>query len=208
MIYNDHNKLNNGAIKTKIITIMNIEVCMASKAIRHEFNPFTQDMMISKRSKQVRVSPMGKDKNVLVNQDTGEVKGTQVVTYRQVDSAQFVKLFAENIAMTFNLKAAGFKSFNVLMYAVQSTGWNTDTIELDSYLLEKFNETHDLTLSRTVFTRGLGELENAQIIAKTIRKGRYYINPNFVFNGDRISFSQVIERVDGDAAQQDSLELN
>lgn len=187
---------------------MNIEVCMASKAIRHEFNPFTQDMMISKRSKQVRVSPMGKDKNVLVNQDTGEVKGTQVVTYRQVDSAQFVKLFAENIAMTFNLKAAGFKSFNVLMYAVQSTGWNTDTIELDSYLLEKFNETHDLTLSRTVFTRGLGELENAQIIAKTIRKGRYYINPNFVFNGDRISFSQVIERVDGDAAQQDSLELN
>lgn len=36
--------------------------------------------------------------------------------------------------------------------------------------------------------------ENAKIIAKHLRAGDYYINPNFVFNGDRIAFSTVIER--------------
>ena len=44
------------------------------------------------------------------------------------------------------------------------------------------------------FKRGINELEKASIIAKTLRKGRYYINPNFVFNGDRIDFTNLIER--------------
>ena len=37
-------------------------------------------------------------------------------------------------------------------------------------------------------------MEKAQIVAKTMRQGRYFINPNFVFNGDRIAFTTVIER--------------
>jgi hypothetical protein len=40
----------------------------------------------------------------------------------------------------------------------------------------------------------LAELVKAQIIAKTMRQGRYFINPNFLFNGDRIAFTTVIER--------------
>ncbi len=44
------------------------------------------------------------------------------------------------------------------------------------------------------FKRGMNELEKAQIIAKTMRKGRYFINPNFMFNGDRIAFTTLIER--------------
>jgi hypothetical protein len=42
--------------------------------------------------------------------------------------------------------------------------------------------------------RGLAELEKARIIAKTLRQGRYFINPNFVFNGDRVAFTTLIER--------------
>lgn len=49
-------------------------------------------------------------------------------------------------------------------------------------------------MSLPTFKRGLNELEKAQIIAKTMRQGRYFINPNFVFNGDRVAFSTVIER--------------
>jgi hypothetical protein len=42
--------------------------------------------------------------------------------------------------------------------------------------------------------QGLAELEPAQIIAKHMRQGWYFINPNFVFNGDRVAFTAVIER--------------
>ena len=38
------------------------------------------------------------------------------------------------------------------------------------------------------------ELEDAKIIAKHRKRGDYFINPNFVFNGDRIAFSTVIEK--------------
>ena len=47
---------------------------------------------------------------------------------------------------------------------------------------------------KATFKRGLAELETAKLIAKTVRKGRYFVNPSFVFNGDRVAFSTVIER--------------
>ena len=64
---------------------------MSSK--RYKENPFLGEMVLDIKERQVRLSPLGKDKNILVNQDTGEVRGTHVVTYRRVDSEQFIKLF-------------------------------------------------------------------------------------------------------------------
>ena len=66
-------------------------------------------------------------------------------------------------------------------------------------MLEEFTEAHTgkeppLRLSTATFLRGLAELVKAQIIAKTMRQGWYFINPNFIFNGDRVAFTTVIER--------------
>lgn len=35
-----------------------------------------------------------------------------------------------------------------------------------------------------------------------MRKGFYFINPNFVFNGDRIAFTTLIERKQQDKPEQ------
>ncbi|MFY0838350.1 hypothetical protein ACA371_28650, partial [Klebsiella pneumoniae] len=51
-----------------------------------------------------------------------------------------------------------------------------------------------LRLSLATMKRGINELEKAKIIAKTMRKSFYFINPNFLFNGDRVAFTTVIER--------------
>jgi len=161
---------------------------------RYATNPFLNEMIITPSKKQVKISPIGLNNNVLVNQATGEVQGTHIMTYKQVDSSEFVKLFAANVGLTFDLKAAGVKAFNVLLWAVQYTAINRDEVVLDSLVLEEFTKTHNLKLSLTVFQRGLNELERAQIIAKTKRKGFYFINPNFVFNGDRIAFTTLIQR--------------
>lgn len=163
---------------------------------RHKTNPFLENMIVPVKGRQVRLSRLGKDDNVLVNQKTGEVLGTHVTTYKAVDGEQFVKLFTANIGLAFDLTSAGIKAFTVLMWVVQNKALAKDEVPLDVFTLEEFLDSQDeqKKLSLGTFRRGLAELEKAQIIAKTVRQGVYFINPNFVFNGDRIAFTTVIER--------------
>lgn len=179
-----------------------------TKVVRYDHNPFIKDMIVPIKGQRVQVSTFGADDNVLINQTTGETIGTHITTFKKVDKEKFVKLFAQNIAMTFELKAAGIKAFNVLFWILQNKSIDKDLIPLDKYSLEEFLDSHGdrsppIKLSLPTFWRGLAELEKSQIIAKNIRSGWYYINPNFCFNGNRIAFSTVIER-----APQDQNELN
>lgn len=165
-----------------------------TKVIRYAESPFRDDLIIPMRDRQVKLSRMGRDANVLINNDTGEVHGTHVTTYKRVDSERFIKLFTQNIALTFDLKAAGIKAFTVLAWAMQEKSLERDLVPLDKFVLDDFLEKNSLKMSQPTFWRGLAELEQAKIIAKHVRQGWYFINPNFVFNGDRIAFTQVIER--------------
>lgn len=163
---------------------------------RYETNPFLENMIVPVKGRQVRLSRLGRDDNVLVNQTTGEVLGTHVTTYKPVDGEQFVKLFTANIGLAFDLTSAGIKAFTVLMWSVQSNALAKDEVILDAVTLERFlrDQNSKKQLSLTTFRRGIAELTRGQIVAKTTRKGSYFINPNFVFNGDRIAFTTLIER--------------
>lgn len=184
--------------------------------VRYKNNPFLEDMVIPVNDKKVKLSLLGEEKNVVINQATGEVHGTHLTTYKKVDGEQFVKLFTANIGLTFNLSAAGIKTFSILLWAVQNVAITKDQVDLDQLVLSDFIEAHKggkgLKLSLATFKRGINELEKAKIIAKTLRKGRYFINPNFVFNGDRVAFTTLIERkkpAEGDAhLQQDLIKDN
>ena len=166
------------------------------QTIRYEENPFIEGMVVPVKGQRVQLSRLGRDDNILVNQSTGEVQGTHITTYKRVDSEQFVKLFTANIALTFELGSAGIKAFSVLAWILQDRSISKDLVPLDKFVLEDFLKAQEkkLALSQATFARGLAELEKAKIIAKHVRQGWYFINPNFVFNGDRIAFSTVIER--------------
>lgn len=166
---------------------------------RYKTNPFLENMVIPIKGKNIKVNILGEDENVLINQTTGEIHGTHLTTIKRVDADQFVKLFTQNVGLTFGLTAAGVKSLSVLVWTVQNTAISKDEVDLDAVNLESFLENHDknippLRLSIGTFRRGLTELEKSNIVAKTLRKGRYFINPNFIFNGDRIAFTTLIER--------------
>ncbi len=161
--------------------------------IRHTENPFIESMDISVRTKQIKVQKLGKDRNVLIDQE-GEQHGTYVGTYKKVDDEQFLKLFTANIALTFELKAAGIKAFNIVCWLMQEKAIERDLITIDKYTLEDFNKQHNKKLSRAVLYRGIDDLINNKIIARARREGDYFINPSFMFNGDRIVFATVIER--------------
>lgn len=176
---------------------------MTTKTVRYEVNPFLKDMIISVGSKNVQISTMGKDSNVLINQSTGEVTGTHVVARKKVDTEKFVKTFADYMAFTFDLTRAGNKALKVVMWSVKETAICKDKVILDKYTLEDFLNTHKdkeppLKLSYPTFSRGLAELEKAKIIAKTVRAGSYFINPDCIFNGDRVAFTTIIEKQGSD----------
>lgn len=161
---------------------------------RYAVNPYALDMVVPIKKQQVRISPLGKENHTIINNSTGEINGTHTITYRKVDNEEFIKLFTKNIALTFDLGSAGIKAFNVLTWAVQTDCINKDEVDLDNLTLSSFLRDYKKSLSFATFMRGLAELEKAQIIAKTLRQGRYFINPNFIFNGDRIAFTQIIEK--------------
>jgi hypothetical protein len=167
---------------------------------RYKTNPFLADMVVPVSDKTIKLSNMfGKENNVLLDQSTGEILATHVTTYKRVDSEQFVKLFAHNVGLIFNLKSSGTKAFTVLIWAVQNKAISKDTVDLELLTLNDFKEAHpELAISIATFQRGLAELCKAQIIAKHLKMGRYFINPNFVFNGDRIAFTTLIERTNND----------
>lgn len=184
------------------------------KVMRYKENPFLEDFRVPIHGKQVAVTRMGKDENVIFNKTTGEMKDTHLVTYKKVDADQFVKIFSANIALTFELKSAGIKAFNVLIFAVQHNAINRDLVRLDRYQLEAFlldnAREPPLRLSIGTFWRGLAELEKCKIIAKSVWKGDYFINPNFTFNGNRIAFTTVIEKRNksDDEVAREKLESN
>ncbi|MCV5814220.1 replication/maintenance protein RepL [Escherichia coli] len=162
---------------------------------RFKENPFIKDLVIPLKNRQVQISRLGADNNIVINQDTGEyLGGTSVVTYKKVDSTQFIKLFTQNIKLAFELTQAGQKALYVLFWVVQQEGQNKDQVLLDQFTLEEFLNIHpELKMSLPTYWRGLAELVKAQILAMAYRKGHYFINPNFIFNGDRVAFTTVIE---------------
>jgi len=180
------------------------------KKERHSVNPFTGNLVIASKSKKISVSNkvLGKEDDVFINHSTGEVLQTSVTTFKQVDDAEFTKLFAQNIALTFNLKSAGIKAFNVLIWCVQYRAINKDIVQIDESTLADFISRHsNLTLSLTTMYRGIDELIRSQIIARQKKVGFYYINPSFCFNGDRIVFMNAIERKRKPGSNEDQSEI-
>ena len=61
---------------------------------------------------------------------------------------------------------------------------DTDTILMSYYIVDKTI----VKVSRTTYFKGMKELVEKNFIAETMIQNYYFINPDFMFNGDRLSF--------------------
>lgn len=164
---------------------------MTTKIKRYEKNPFLNIYSIPKQDRKISVGKM--NDNIWINKYTGEKSVTQIITYRKIDNEKFVKLFAQNIGLTFDLSSFGIRAFNVLLWCIQLK-IEKDLIILDKYSLDDFCKKNNKKFDTSNFRKGLRELQKAKIIAKSLRKSEYFINPHFCFNGDRVAFTTLIER--------------
>lgn len=142
-------------------------------------NPFLMEMSTKTR----RVTNKRGDM-MLVSND-GEIK-SQVAGFweaEEVDSTKFVKLFVKGVAALKELTAAGTKVFEVLYLKVQAN------IGKDQIYMSFGSVDQTLTpMSEATYTRGMRELVEKQFLAATPNIGLYWLNPSFVWNGDRLAF--------------------
>ena len=157
------------------------ETTQVSKAQKFIENPFVgQDYLKLDKGKRTIIA--GSTKKVLVDSETGETEGiTLMHKYKEVDKTAFVKLFVDEVSSLFELSKTGLKTFG---FVLQNLEINKDVIYIYIPDLMQYADWHTLKQAY----KGLGELIANKIIAPSVKSNLWYVNPNVVFNGDRIAF--------------------
>ena len=167
-------------------------------------NPFCfeTELKIETRKKNLTVS---RGTELFEKKNTGKSYFANIVHTQEVDKEEFIKLYTSQIEAYFDLTKTAYKVFFIFLRIYQ------DAIGKDHFYLsckkamslaEKIDH---FVLSESIFYRGIKELIEKRIIAKTNEKNWYFINPAIVFNGDRARFvSEIIKKKEAIEEQMES----
>lgn len=102
--------------------------------------------------------------------------------YEEVDRTKFVKLYVNGVKAFKELSKAGTAVFEILYVEMQKT------IGRDRVYLSYVGMSDEFNLSQATFTRGMRELIDKKFVAPTSSIGWYWVNPDYMWNGDRLAF--------------------
>ena len=142
-------------------------------------NPF----MVDVKSKTKRVTNKRGDMMLVSNE--GEIVSNVAGFWEaeEVDSTKFIKLFVNGVKALAELSNAGARVFE-LLYIEMQNNIGKDQVYL-SFTAVDSNTTNT---SGATFKRGLAELIDKKFIAAMPAVGLYWVNPDFIWNGDRLAF--------------------
>lgn len=152
-------------------------------------NPFVKNNLIENSSRRRTINRSGR--NAMVISEEGEILSPHAGFWAsyEVDSTKFVKLYVDGVRAFAGLSSAGAKVFEV-MYLEMQRNIGQDRVVLNYTLIDQ-----ELTpMSEATFTRGLGDLVKKEFVAATTVPSIYWINPAYVWNGDRLLFVKEYHR--------------
>lgn len=155
--------------------------------MKHKTNPWLEKAALQTAiGTRVITAEGDKNRKLIISQGTGEIQGlTGFYTRIKVDKTHFLKLYADGIRALTGLSTAGMKVFIVLYDTITSNkGYGKDTIVLNYDMLSEEQQTQ---FSLRTFQRGITDLIKHEFIAETMQAGVYFVNPTFIFNGDRLA---------------------
>lgn len=157
-----------------------LEIASYSKAPSLRESPFLDDLIIKTRGKRLTVARG----SALINEATGKIESrTEIGQVIPVDTEQFIRLFSKDLADWFDFDRATQKLFAKMLIKVQSEAINRDIFY---YAIEDMMT--DTGYSKPTVYKCLTELINKKIIAKHHNQNLFFLNPRFLFNGDRADF--------------------
>ncbi len=178
----------------------------ARKSKKYEKNPFIDELIEESQTTQKTItSPFNKNANLtVVDTDTGEIQTkarAAIQQYHIVEKNEFVKIYTKGIARIFGLNRAGQRVFALLFDQISgSKGIQKDIVTM---YYPGLSDSVKEILSYRVFTNGINDLIKQGFIAETILPHQYYINPCYLFNGDRLAMMDVY--ITKEAAEQERL---
>lgn len=121
---------------------------------------------------------------MVVSEETGQIVAPAGFWQAQeVDKTQFVKLYVNGVKAFRDLTGAGTKVFEVLYLKVQES-IGKDVIYLSFYDVDQLTT----PMSESTFMRGMRELVAKAFLAESMSSAKYFLNPDYMWNGDRLAF--------------------
>ncbi len=165
--------------------------------VLHTENPFMADANVVTKTRRVtnRRGDM-----MLVSKGDGEIVSNIAGFWEaeEVDSTKFLKLFVNGVKALAELKNPGARVFELLYIEMQNN------IGKDQVFLSYagLNEIQQKSISRSTFARGLAELIDKKFIAAMPAPSKYWVNPDFIWNGDRLAFVKEYRKASGKKAME------
>lgn len=153
----------------------------------YQHNPFKDELILQLGKKKIKSGGIGHYVG-----EGGEVITTGAIYYDKVyDKETFVKVYSDKIRLIFELKRSTQKVLQFLIVELQKTP-NADSIYLPWFDAEHYFSGESIKMGRTTFHRALHELLDKKFIAESTSPNRFWLNPSFIFNGNRMSFIETI----------------
>ena len=154
-------------------------------------NPLLDGAIISSRERRISAGL----RSSLIDPDTGEVQAiSSIHRVKQVDDAEFVKVFSEGVKAMYGLTRTGMRVFQAILEEYQDTKMNGGFA--DSIYINWFDGGlcgRDLGFSERTFHTGLKELLLNKFLAPR-SPNLYWVNPALFFKGDRVALIREYRR--------------
>ena len=164
--------------------MIQLEDTTMKRGVRYDHNPFVKNAITNTKQGVKRITDKSGTKMMIVSENTGEIVAPAGFWQAQeVDKTQFVKLYVNGVKAFKDLTGAGTKVFEILYLRVQ------ENIGKDQILLSFSSvDQKAILISRATFFRGVRELVEKGFIAESTILGVFYLNPDYMWNGDRLAF--------------------
>lgn len=153
-------------------------------------NPSVIEAISEQKTGIKRISNGSGEELILSNANTGEVYSGMGMGFHKsikVDKTQFVKLYIKGVSMFVGLTKPGGRVLEMLI-AESARKIGTDLVYLSpSRALEIYN------IPKATYMRGLKDLIEKEVLFNTADMNWYFMNVNYLFNGDRLAFLQTYD---------------
>jgi len=137
-----------------------------------------------------RISNDKGEEMILSNASTGEIVANAGIGFHQkvkVDKTQFVKLYIQGVSAFVGLSKAGANILEIVITEINKTP-SRDIVYLNSRMADEL-----YAIKKSSFMRGIKNLLEKEILYEHIDENLYFININYIFNGDRLAFLKTYE---------------
>lgn len=103
---------------------------------------------------------------------------------KEVDTNEFVKLYAEGLSEIMDLTSAGSKVFRIIYGQLYGLKGQDKTQIILNYAM--LTDLERKKCAESTFQRGIKDCIKHRLIAQSVIPSVYFVNPSYIYNGSRI----------------------